>query len=1636
MIDSIQKTSLRIPSQLPAFIREDSDYETFVLFLQAYYEWLEQENNVLDRTKNILNYRDVDKTSEEFINYFINEFFHYFPQEALISKSQAVKVAKQLYESKGTPASYKFLFRMLYNSDCELFNTEEAVFIASSGEWYQPKYLNVATVDHRFLGLGGYLIFGETSKAIALIENSILGGIEGLETQIFISNIERQFQSGEYVIVVDNQLQPIIINGEQLRAQVVGQVLSITVDPNRRGLLYEVGDPVVVDGGLNSGPTTGAANAIVSKVTQGSILRIDVLTGGYGYRPAPNTIIHLSDAPGAFAVVGSVDTNPSRTVNVSFIAMNDIQPSINVVIGSAVYGFLTANTATGNASGSVITTEQGNVIILESGDTTITDFVVISSIVNANTILYDAFDFLSYQTYPISSVLVLSGGTGIKKVPSVLADSIYATDVPSANVIYPDADTGHLKSLGILGPVLIANGGFGYAVNDTLTFNGGRGWGAYANVTTVDGTGAITKITYREDPSPGLQYPPGGMGYTVGNMPIVSVLSNTGSGAQVYVPTILGDGATFAVVTDSIGAILKIDVLDGGKNYVSKPNVSLKITDLAVSNISLGTLPLKNDIVFQGTDFANATYIATVNSVSQLTFSIPHKFNLRVFDYNSAPDFTKPINVLHKNIIMTMETFNDPHYSANGIRSYGDGTAFAVANFENGLSSGKGQYLSGKGHPSGFSVLENEIYNTFTYEIIVEKEIAKYRDILLNLLHPTGIQALGKFVLRAEQKLNLIPNDEIYQGHPIQDFTGINTYVTLGGGESSNLLHVNSISIANIANVIFSNDFIRISSNTGPNIQSEILEINYTANTIALKENVWLAWANVAYTSGVRGSNVISILGFTSAYNIINGGVYNNPNTPILDMLSVGDKITLSNNHSCSNISGPGGSNISGPGGSTSEWYAIFGDLANKNQFVYGSSVVYDSTGNVYVIGGIDANTNTNDVNSAIITTTTVPQAIVVKYDSTGNLLWKKIINDNSSVMFNKIGYSNSWLGVFELGDGIAVDSSDNLYLTISTNAFYGPNTGYGGIIKLDSSGNKLIANVFNVGASFSSCTACTAVVFSIPDIAVSSTQNMYVVGTTQDTRSPQFDTAYGPQQIYVAKLYANGVIAWTKTLYQDGVDFTYELTLSSDTPTFNVGETIYQSFDGTFTFGQVIASGSVLRFDQANNKVFVRGPQFVSFETGFFPQNILFSLTSTNTRVVTAKTSQSQVYGTHAATDTYYNVANRGYGIVLDSNNNSYIVGEAIVPTVGYGKSNTYIVVAKYNDSGILQWHKELGAQANIDTSIYDANTYSAAGLGIDLDSNGNIYIAGATNFNPPTYLFENSSLTPDANISGGTYRSNTSALLVKYDNNGNLIWQRTLGAEGQVAHGVKVDSNNDIFISGIQKSIGNFNPPTANAKLKINDNLLEAGGRSTNNMFIACYSANGNMNWQRTFGSGYEGQQYTWGTKTISSKGSKLSMAGFTTNPAYGNSSLIVTQLEKGATSGNSFGTWGIIKYQSSLFANNAGGLSTTNISMSQLSSIGWQEYGKIDTIPNIINITNFPGYANAPTMTSNTTYIGSGNTTTFLPDSANIIVTFIDTGNNLIYLDRSLCTTANSLLSVNHPPFVTSNVIVFKQLGLTAN
>lgn len=855
-----KKTSILIPSQLPEFIRDNPDYSKFVEFLKAYYEWMEQNGQALDRSKNLLSYKDVDETTNEFIDYFVNDFLPYFPEDALIDKRKAIKIARQLYKSKGTPASYSFLFRILYDSDFEYFNTYDSVLKASDGAWYVAKSVRLASDDPNFLSTKNLRLFGETSKTIATIENAVLANTR---TEIYISNISRLFQSGEFAKVVDAFNQPVLFDGQPLRGKIIGQIGQVRINPNFRGQLYKVGDPVVFFGGLNSNTGIGAA-ATVSSVTLGSIQRISVLDGGYGYNANGNTDIILTNAQGAAAEPASFDPAPRTTANVRLVIPNSITFSVNVPIGNSVYSF-------------------------------------INTTANANTTLANAFsNTVSFFAYPISSVAVLNGGGGISAENQIGAEAIstYPTDY--------NAGPGNLGALGILAPIQIAHGGTGYAINDTITFIGGSGYGAFANVTNVAANGQITSIDY----VPGdRNYPQGGMGYRLDALPTLNVISSGGTSANLYIDGILGVGADFGLTTDRIGAITTINTINPGEDYVSAPSLSLRVQDIIVSNVNLNLTVQTGNTIFQGANINVATYIARIDSISILEPNLDQqlsKFRVRVYNYNTIPNPALQLKILNQDMVLDIDNSNYPvNYFftgspqfTSGVRTYGDGTAKAEASFLNGLTFSQGQYLDSRGQPSAFSILQDEDHNQFTYQITVEKEIAKYRETLLNLLHPSGTKLRGRYALKSNNELNLDTSTSAFQARTLYFYTQVaaaNAVIrTDFANLSSNVISFYDLgSGVNIADFIFANSTISLSPTNGPQVHSEITSINPATNTITIAANTWLTFPNVANIAAVSSCTTINIVSLTGTYNIINNGVYSNTAYPLKDIVYVGDQVRV-----------------------------------------------------------------------------------------------------------------------------------------------------------------------------------------------------------------------------------------------------------------------------------------------------------------------------------------------------------------------------------------------------------------------------------------------------------------------------------------------------------------------------------------------------------------------------------------------------------------------------------------------------------------------------------------------------------------------------------------------------------------------
>lgn len=524
---------------------------------------------------------------------------------------------------------------------------------------------------------------------------------------------------------------------------------------------------------------------------------------------------------------------------------------------------------------------------------------------------------LLVSTYPIASVVVNNGGGGYTGVPNIIPDSLYDTTDPEP--VDSLKLKGKLASLGILGPIQIVDGGTGYANGDIIIFTGGAGGvGANANV-TVNATGTIISATYQYSNTTNkiTQYPKGGFGYRLDNLPKLTANSSTGLGsnAVLQVNHVLGAGAQLDSVPDErgIGAITSFVIENYGEDYISAPYVSLKVRDIVVANLTPSTVPQKGELIFQGGTVETAVFKANVDSIQTLVTNanpLLTKYLIRTYNYSSNTK-NQTLKIVDRgnglpNIYMDLDTTYTTYDSSGnylfnqGIRTYGNGAAQATAKFLNGLIVGDGQYIKDDGFPSSFQVLQSEDYNNFTYDLTVEKSFEAYKTTLFKLLHPSGTKVIPINALKSEATINVNSESTDSNSYALYHYTGSLSSNAIVYGSftnpSNNVIKFYGLSTSNIANVINVGSTIFASNVNGPNLVSKVTSVSYTTNTVTVSSNLFTRFANVAFANVISSNTRINITSITDQYDLFNNGEYSNTQNKLQDIIFIGDTIRLYQN--------------------------------------------------------------------------------------------------------------------------------------------------------------------------------------------------------------------------------------------------------------------------------------------------------------------------------------------------------------------------------------------------------------------------------------------------------------------------------------------------------------------------------------------------------------------------------------------------------------------------------------------------------------------------------------------------------------------------------------------------------------------
>jgi hypothetical protein len=388
-----KKISTLVEQQFPQFARDDGP--NFVAFVKAYYEWTEQANNVIEVSKNLREYQDIDTTYDKYLEYFHREVLGSIPRATLTDRKKLAKHIKDMYRARGSELSYRLLFRLLYNEEIEFYYPGEDILRASDGRWVKENTIRLGVPR---VGLvtqfANENITGLTSGATAKVDR-IVGGISGgaIVDELYLLNIVGTFQDNERVALVsNNDVYATIFAG-------AGPLQSIQI--TQSGAFHQKDDIVT----LTSASGTGAIGGVTATNDTSSV-QWSLDDGGSGY--TANATITITDNGGfgtSFAITGISNTE--------VIALNTdtIEPFQNVVLNTGPT-FVSAGANTSSVSANLATA-------------------------NSSSVLSSVLSFANNTVGTISSITTTNYGYGYATLPTAL---VIQQNILNANI--PDGSGG------------------------------------------------------------------------------------------------------------------------------------------------------------------------------------------------------------------------------------------------------------------------------------------------------------------------------------------------------------------------------------------------------------------------------------------------------------------------------------------------------------------------------------------------------------------------------------------------------------------------------------------------------------------------------------------------------------------------------------------------------------------------------------------------------------------------------------------------------------------------------------------------------------------------------------------------------------------------------------------------------------------------------------------------------------------------------------------------------------------------------------------------------------------------------------------------------------------------------------------
>jgi hypothetical protein len=400
-----------------------------------------------------------------------------------------------------------------------------------------------------------------------------------------------------------------------------------------------------------------------------------------------------------------------------------------------------------------------------------------------------------------------------------------------------------------------------------------------------------------------------------------------------------------------------------------------------------------------------------------------------------------------------------------------------------------------------------------------------------------------------------------------------------------------------------------------------------------------------------------------------------------------------------------------------------------------GWDIATDDSGNVYVTGFFQSPTSVFG-SDTLINASGAQDLFLVKYDSTGNVIWAR-----------GAGGANS-----EYAEGVATDDSGNVFIT---GAFQSATITFGSITLTNVGGSDVFIVKYNsagnvIWAQGSTSSGGSDFGYSC---ATDHSGNVYITGMINSS-TIHFGSftlnGAGGTDMFIVKYDGNGNVIWAKTPGAPFFDRGMDIATDDSGNVFVVGH---------FASGS-IHFGTITLFNYSTNVDNVFLVKYNSAGTALWAK------------------------GSYAAG------ANYGWGVATDHSGNCYITGRySYSPMIIFDTDtlfnavpgNAEVFIVKYNGSGIIQWAKN-GNGPGVDF-----------GYGLATDSAGNVYLTGAYS------LQSNSTPITFGSFTLPTASPGMDAMfIVKYEKGGNVVCATALTGGGDDNNGIAINSSNDIYVGG----------------------------------------------------------------------------------------------------------------------------------------------------------------------------------------------------------------------------------------------